>query len=108
MKKILISTILLSIFSLLFACTSTNVPEIKMLARINENGEEIAVTVLESEYTFGDFFIITSEKTKFENAVGEKLTKQDLSPGDTVEITYNGQMMLSYPPKVVALKIVVK
>ncbi len=31
-----------------------------------------------------------------------------LKPGDTVDITYNGQVMLSYPPQVVALKIVVK
>ena len=79
-----------------------------MTAKITEIGEYIAVDVVESEYTFGPHWVITSEATKFENAAGKGITRDDLRVGDTVEILYNGQVMLSYPPKIVAHKIVRK
>ncbi len=79
-----------------------------MTARITEIGEYIVVEVLESEYTFGPHWVITSEETEFESAAGKGITRADLRVGDTVEILYNGQVMLSYPPKIVAQKIVVK
>ena len=110
MKNFLIVAILLSIFPFIYSCNNDSVKEggFKMLARVKENGEDIAVTVIESEYAYGDFLIITSSNTEFQDKNGNKIKKSDLKPTDTVEITYNGQTMLSYPPKVVALKIVLQ
>ena len=48
---------------------------------------------------------ITSDSTVFCNSDGKKIKKSDLSVGDTVEIFYSGQVMMSYPPQIVAAKI---
>lgn len=78
---------------------------VKMTASVSEVGEYIAVEVLESEYTFGTHWVITSEKTCFLDNRGREIQREEIKPGDTVEILYNGQVMLSYPPKIVARKI---
>ena len=79
-----------------------------MLAQITEIDEYIVVEVLESEYSFGTHWVITSPDTAFYGTDGKKISRSDLSGGQTVEITYNGQVMLSYPPKIVATKIRIK
>ena len=78
---------------------------VKMTASVSEVGEYIVVEVLESEYTFGTHWVITSEKTCFLDKRGREIRRGDIKSGDTVEILYNGQVMLSYPPKIVARKI---
>jgi hypothetical protein len=108
MKKLLLGIILLSILPFLFSCDTDESPQFKMIARVCAIGEEIAVFVIEDEFSSGDFLIITSERTIYQTENGEKIKRSDLAVGNTVEITYNGQTMLSYPPKVVASKIVLK
>ena len=80
----------------------------KMIAEIKLVGEKIEVDVIEAEYADGAYLIITSELTDFVDESGKKIDKGDLKEGDKVEITYNGQVMMSIPPQVAALKIVIK
>ena len=79
-----------------------------MIANVKSVGDRVEVDVISAEYASGIFHIIVGENTRMYSADGKEITKQDIKAGDTVEITYNGQVMLSYPPQVVALKIVVK
>lgn len=65
-------------------------------------GEKIEVDVIEAEYASGPFWIITSDKTVFLNSSDKEITRESINAGDTVIITYNGQVMMSYPPQVVA------
>ena len=81
---------------------------VRMLARIEALGEKIEVSVLESEYTSGPHLVIISDKTEIYSKRGEKVTRDALSVGDTVDIAYSGQVMLSYPPQIVAHKIRVR
>ena len=106
MKKI-IKLALLSLLSLsLCSCTPANAADgVRMLARIEELGEKIEVSVLESDYTSGPHLVILSDETQIYSKTGEKVTRGALSVGDTIEITYSGQVMLSYPPQIVAHKI---
>jgi hypothetical protein len=114
MKKIGLLALLL-ILPMLFACgdveeEKTDEPmknDFKMTAVVTAPGEKIEVDVVESEYASGPFWILTSESTSFVNELGEKIDKSDLSVGDTVIITYNGQVMMSYPPQIVAKRIVI-
>ena len=76
--------------------------EFFMIARITELGEKIRVEVIEGEYAFGTYLIITSDSTVITDSDGYAT---ELSAGDTVRIVYNGQVMMSMPPQVVALKI---
>ena len=74
-------------------------------AIVSTVGEKIEVEIIESDYAFGTYLVITSDNTDFIGKDGSKINKSDLKSGDTVEITYNGQTMLSLPPQIVAHKI---
>jgi hypothetical protein len=112
MKKLGLLALFL-ILPMLFACGETEKGEneepmsdgFKMTALVTALGEKIEVNVTESEYATGPFWIITSSNTAFLDKNGEKISKSDIKVGDAVEIVYNGQMMMSLPPQVVAREI---
>ena len=82
--------------------------DFKMTAVITELNDKIAVDVIESEYTSGIHWVNISEFTEFYAKDGSKITRGDLKVGDTVEILYSGQVMMSYPPQIVAARFTVK
>ena len=106
MKKFTILTIIIcSIFNI--SCVNAKA-DFKMVARIINLEEKIEVEVLESDVAYGNYLVIISNETDFKTIIGEKIEKQDLNVGDIVEIYYGGQVMMSYPPQIVAKKIVLK
>ena len=121
MKNIIKIAVLVLSLSLLFSCTDntggqsggddgesgTTNQSFVLKAIVGTVGEKIEVEVIESDYAFGIYHVITSDSTDFIGKDGSAITKSDLKSGDTVEITYNGQTMLSLPPQIVAHKIVV-
>ena len=56
---------------------------------------------------FGDYRILTGADTKYYSADGAAIGREEIETGDVIEVTYNGQVMRSFPPQVVAIKIVV-
>ena len=68
-------------------------------------GEKIEVEVIESDYAFGTYLVITGEQTEFLDVNGNKISKNNLVSGNVIEITYGGQVMMSLPPQIVASKI---
>ena len=66
----------------------------------------LIVEVIESDYAFGTYIVHFSDTTPFETAQGYTITAEDLKEGDTLTITYGGQVMMSYPPQIVSQKIV--
>ncbi len=103
----MISALLLLVFPIAAVAGEVSIDtKVKMTAEILSVGEEIYVRVLESEYTSGPHIVITGEATKYFGLDGEKISREELKVGDRVEIFYNGQVMMSYPPKIVARKIV--
>ena len=77
----------------------------KMKAKIENIGEKIEVDAYEGEYASGLYWLIVVSHTEFVGKDGEKISLSDLSSGDRIEVTYNGQVMMSYPAQIVALKI---
>ena len=65
----------------------------------------IEVEVIESDYAFGVYWVLTGADTVYIDASGNSIAKSDIKVGDTVKITYGGQVMMSYPPQIVAYKI---
>lgn len=112
MKKILILFLVFVLFLSILTSCSEEAPngggEVMMIARIEAIGDKIEVMVTESEYSFGTHLVITSETTQYIGKQGKKISRSDLSVGQTVEIIYSGQIMLSYPPQIVAKRITVK
>lgn len=82
-----------------------NKNEFILKAIVKKVGEHIEVEVIESNYAFGIYWILTPSTTVYYNANGSIVNRQNIKVGDTVEISYSGQTMLSYPPQVVAYSI---
>lgn len=85
----------------------TNEPKaefvLKAIVKKVEN-DRLVVEVIESDYAFGIYHILTAS-AKYYNKNGSQVTRESIMVGDTIEITYSGQTMLSYPPQVVAYSI---
>lgn len=74
-------------------------------AVVNSVTDRLEVEVIESDYAFGVYWVLVNENTKFEDSEGSAIGLSDIKPGDTIEITYGGQVMMSYPPQIVAWKV---
>ena len=118
MKRLLKTLVLLLALTSLTSCGISGggttglgkdpVEGVKMTAKVTEVTDRLGVEVLESEYAFGPYLVHMGEKVKICSKSGEIISLSDIKEGDTVEITYSGQVMMSYPPQIVALQIVVK
>ena len=92
--------------STLYSCNDGGgEPRFEMKATVTALGEKLEVDVTEAEYAEGIYWIIISDITEITNSKGEKISRDEIDVGDKVIITYNGQVMMSYPPQVVARKI---
>ena len=86
-----------------------NVNEFILKAKVvGKNDTHLEIEVIESDYAFGIYWVIVPSSTPILSAQKEVISLDDLSAGTVVEITYNGQTMMSYPPQIVALSINVK
>ena len=71
--------------------------------------EKIEVEVIEGDYgASGIYWVNFSSDTTFVNANNQTISSSDLKAGDIIEITYSGQVALSYPPQIYAKKIQIK
>ncbi len=117
MKKIvlILSVLIISTFNLI-SCNvfcgdddmvSENI-KAEMVAEILEINDTILVEIKDSEYLTGKCTIILHEDISYVSNNGGKISKSNLKIGDTIKIGYGGQVMLSYPPQVVAYVIELK
>ena len=112
MKKIIHISLLMLVTSLLFSCSFfergvDNITGVKMIAEIKAiHQNRIEVEVVSGDYeATGPYSVITNTETVFLNAEGTRISMSKFKVGNTIEITYGGQVMLSYPPQIVARKI---
>ena len=80
-------------------------PTFVLKAIVKKIDDQIEVEVIESDYAFGTYIVLTPDTTEYYNQNGSQISKKSISVGDTVEISYSGQTMLSYPPQIVAYSI---
>ena len=124
MKKLIMSFICLLSVLLLVACAggggasdasgntdaSMQNTSVKMTATVTNvlDAKKIEVDVIEGEYgASGIFWVIVSDTTVLSGQDGERIALSDVKAGDTVEIRYGGQVMMSYPPQIVAGSITI-
>lgn len=113
MKKYIAITVFMLLASLLFACSSDmevgNTEKVTMTAVINNLDGKFEVDVIVGAYgASGLYWINISDNAILIDENGNPISKSEFEIGDIVEITYDGKVMLSYPPQVVALKIQIK
>lgn len=114
MKRIYTLIILSLVLLSLPSCDSFSLGEApdvegaRMTAEVVAIGDKIEVNVIEGDYgASGIYWVITGADTIYSNAEGGTILPSALKVGDRIEITYGGQVMMSYPPQIVAKKIVV-
>ena len=79
-----------------------------LTATVTALSDKLEVNVIEGDHgATGVYWVITSDSTLFFDADGNKITRDDVQIGDTVEIRYTGQVMMSYPPQIVAVRVTV-
>lgn len=107
-KIILKSAMLLALSGMLFSCNNASNPRgrVSMIATVSEINDRLVVEVTESEYTFGTHWVIITD-TVFYDKSGNEVTKDAIKVGNSVKIQYSGQVMLSYPPQIVAASITI-
>ena len=78
-----------------------------MQAKIIEvySDNSLLVEIIKDDYNNGEMCVLTSSRTIIKNAKGEKIAFSDLTVNSIINIEYSGQVMLSYPAKINALKI---
>ena len=67
--------------------------------------ERLMIEVIESEYAFGEYVVLLNEDTQFTDREGKPSSPAALAAGQTVEVVYGGQVMMSYPAQIVASRI---
>lgn len=108
MKKLLLTflaVLTVVLLPTLSACKNDMNEEFILKAKVLSVGDKIEVEVIESDYAFGVYLVITSNETEFLNASNAVINKNDLKTNSVIEITYGGQVMMSLPPQIVAKKI---
>ncbi len=80
----------------------------QMTAVVENLSNPFSVNVIEAEYAEGIYWLVTDANTIYLDSEGNTIKPSDIKAGDTIVITYNGQVMMSYPPQVFAIKIVKK
>ena len=96
---------------LLFSCTpqeQESTEEFRMTATVTAIGEKIEVNVIEGSYgASGPYWVITGSGTAYRDKNGTKKNRGDIAVGDTVTIVYSGQVMMSFPPQIVAKEVII-
>ena len=109
MKKIIAAFLLLTVFGLT-SCSEGDYGIIEdqflMKATVTAVNERIEVDVYEAEYAEGIYHLVYDNGTVILDTDGKRISASDIKTGDKIAISYNGQVMMSYPPQVYAIKIV--
>lgn len=79
--------------------------DFSMTAKVLSVGERLEVEVISAEYAEGVYWVIVGSDTEIFDIDGNSIEKNDIQVGDIVKIEYNGQVMMSYPPQIVARSI---
>ena len=113
MKKFVFVASIVLVLALLVSCyineEEQNVEGVRMTAVIKSIEDKIEVEVIEGDYgASGIYWVNVSSDTVYTDENNVRLSLSNLKVGDIIEITYSGQVALSYPPQISARKILIK
>ena len=107
MKRLLAFSLLL-LFLFVAGCNNKlSGDHMIMQAKIIEvySDNSLLVEIIQDDYNNGEMCVLTSNKTTIKNVNGEKIAFSNLTINSVINIEYSGQVMLSYPAKINAIKI---
>ena len=112
MKKINLIFLFLICFAVLISCNEEDYDigggSACLVGEVTAVNGGIDIIAEETEFTSGPYHILVNDNTKFVFENGQNASIADVKAGNKIEIIFNGQVMLSYPPQIAAQKIVIK
>ncbi len=72
------------------------------------NPYHIEMEIIDSEIAFGIYWVNVGSQTEYIGSDSVPINREDIKVGDTIEVVFSGQVMMSYPPQISAQKIIVK
>lgn len=117
MKNKILALILLTVMLLAVGCkpdTKNDIPSeknpdgdyaFKGVVTSLDNDRYIEMEIVDSDIAFGIYWVLLSENTVFVNREGLPSDRDMLELGDKIEVTFSGQVMMSFPPQISAWKI---
>ncbi len=115
LKSILLLLLIMSVVGCDFETTSEDNDQTEnesekfvLTASVISVNDRLMVDVIAGEYASGIYSVIIADEAKITDKSGNKINLSDIKKGDTLEISYNGQTMMSYPPQIVARCIVLQ
>lgn len=84
--------------------------EFVFYGKVTENSDihHIVMEIVDSKIAFGTYWVNVGDQTEYISATGEKITRDDIKVGDTIEVVFGGQTTMSLPPQISAQRITVK
>ena len=118
MKKIVLLILVFALLSL-FGCSTETGGEVTdsgsgeggesvpfvFRGTVFEVSELLGVQMEETEYSSGPYHVITGEETTYFDESGAPTSRDSVKIGSVIEVTFSGQVMMSYPPKISAKSI---
>ena len=117
MKRLLSSILILALAVMLVSCTQTDGADGKsggdneefyLIGEVTNVGAHIEVNVIEGEHAYGIYWVLISSQTEVFDKDGNEISVQNIKIGDKVRVVYGGQVMMSYPPQISAIKVTVQ
>lgn len=111
MKKLICLFIILSFLAVcLSGCTEevsadANDAPFVFKGTVVDTGEPLGVEMEQTEFASGLYHVITSENTLYFDKNGSPISREAVKVGSFIAITFSGQVMMSYPPKIAAQSI---
>ena len=68
----------------------------------------IVIEIIDSQVAFGTYHVITDKNTVYTGSDGKTISRDSIKEGDTIDVIFSGQVMLSLPPQIYAQKVVLK
>lgn len=68
----------------------------------------IFIEIIDSQVAFGTYQVNTDKNTVYTNSDGKTIRRDSIKEGDTIDVIFSGQVMLSMPPQIYAQKVVLK
>lgn len=68
----------------------------------------ISMEIIDSNVAFGIYHANVDGATLYFDAEGNSISRESIKVGDTIEVVFSGQVMLSMPPQIYAQKIILK
>ncbi len=73
-----------------------------------DNASYIVMEIIDSQVAFGIYHVLVDTGTVYVDEDGNAISRDSIKVGDTIEVVFSGQVMLSLPPQIYAQRVILR